>query len=105
MQRGRVKRGAEITVVGADGGTRTGRILQIHGFHGLEKIELDAAEAGQIISFTGLDQLYISDTLCDSEAVEALPPLLVDEPTITMTFQVNDSPFAGREGKYVTSRN
>ncbi len=105
VQRGRVKRNAEVTVIGADGATRTGRVLQIHGFHGLEKIELETAEAGQIISFTGLDQLNISDTLCDPEAVEALPALLIDEPTITMTFQVSDSPFAGREGKYVTSRN
>jgi GTP-binding protein len=71
----------------------------------MKKIEMTEAEAGQIIAFTGLDELHISDTLCDPEAVEPLPPLIVDEPTISMTFQVNDSPFAGREGKYVTSRN
>jgi len=105
VQRGRIARNAPVTVVGADGKMRNGRILQILGFHGLERIEAPAAEAGQIVALTGLDELHISDTLCDPEAVEALPALIVDEPTITMTFQVNDSPFAGREGKYVTSRN
>jgi GTP-binding protein len=105
VRRGRIKRNADVTVIAADGSTRTGRILQIQGFHGLEKIERDAAEAGEIISFAGFEELHISDTLCHPETVEALPALLVDEPTITMTFQVSDSPFAGREGKYVTSRN
>ena len=105
VRRGRIKRNADVTVIAADGSTRTGRILQIQGFHGLEKIERDAAEAGEIISFTGFEELHLSDTLCHPETVEALPALLVDEPTITMTFQVSDSPFAGREGKYVTSRN
>jgi len=105
IQRGRIHRNARVSVAGADGATRTGRILQIFGFRGLERIEWEAAEAGQIIAFTGLDELHISDTLCDPEAVDPLPPLVVDEPTIIMTFQVNDSPFAGREGKFVTSRN
>jgi GTP-binding protein len=105
VQRGRIARNAPVTVIAADGKTRTGRILQILGFHGLERIEAETAQAGQIVALTGLDALHISDTLCDPEAVEALPALVVDEPTITMTFQVNDSPFAGREGKYVTSRN
>ncbi|MEW5703528.1 MAG: translational GTPase TypA [Pseudomonadota bacterium] len=105
IQRGRIQRGAAVTVMGADGNTRNGRVLQILGFHGLEKLEWQEAEAGQIIAFTGLDTLKISDTLCHPEAVEALPALVVDEPTIAMTFQVNDSPFAGREGKFVTSRN
>jgi GTP-binding protein len=105
VQRGRIKRNTGVTVAAADGTTRSGRILQILGFHGMEKIEMAEAEAGQIIAFTGLDELHISDTLCDPEAVEPLPQLIVDEPTISMTFQVNDSPFAGREGKYVTSRN
>ena len=105
VQRGRIKRNAEVTVIGADGVHRTGRIMHIQGFHGLEKIEREAAEAGEIISFTGFDELHISDTLCHPESVEALPALQVDEPTITMTFQVSDSPFAGREGKYVTSRS
>jgi GTP-binding protein len=105
IQRGRIKRNTRVTVIGADGSTRSGRVMQILGFHGLEKIEVEEAEAGAIIAFTGLESLKISDTICDPEKVEALPPLQVDEPTITMTFQVNDSPFAGREGKYVTSRN
>ena len=105
VQRGRVRRNAAVTVVGADGAMRNGRVSQIFGFHGLEKIEWEEAAAGQIIAFTGLDELHISDTLCDPLAVEALPELIVDEPTIAMTFQVNDSPFAGRDGEYVTSRN
>jgi len=105
VQRGRVRRNSPVAVIGSDGATRQGRILQILGFHGLERIEWESAEAGQIVAFTGLDKLHISDTLCDPEAVEALPPLMIDEPTIAMTFQVNDSPFCGREGKYVTSRN
>ena len=102
--RGRIRRNDAVTVVGADGAPRAARILQILSFHGLERIEREEAEAGQIIAFTGLDELYISDTLCDPDAVEPLPPLDVDEPTIAMTFQVNDSPFAGREGRFVTSR-
>jgi len=105
IQRGRVKRNSQIVVVGADGKRRPGRILQILGFHGLERIECEDAEAGDIIAFTGLDELHISDTLCRPDAVEALPALTVDQPTIAMTFQVNDSPFAGKAGKYVTSRN
>ncbi|MDP6572307.1 MAG: translational GTPase TypA [Rhodospirillales bacterium] len=105
VQRGRIRRHSIVTVVGADGATRDGRVSQIFVFHGLERVEWEEAAAGQIIAFTGLDELHISDTLCHPEAVEALPALVVDEPTITMTFQVNDSPFAGREGKYVTSRN
>ena len=105
IQRGRIRRNSPVTLIDAEGRRRGGRLLQILGFHGLEKIEWAEAEAGQIIAFTGVDGLNISDTLCDPEAVEALPPLVVDEPTITMTFQVNDSPFAGREGRFVTSRN
>ena len=105
VQRGGIRRNSPVTVAAADGTTRNGRILQILGFHGMEKIEMNEAKAGEIIAFTGLDQLHISDTLCDPAAVEPLAPLIVDEPTISMTFQVNDSPFAGREGKFVTSRN
>ena len=75
------------------------------GYHGLERIEVETAEAGDIVCVTGIDALNISDTLCDPAAAEALPPLSVDEPTVSMTFQVNDSPFAGLEGKFVTSRN
>ncbi len=105
VQRGSIKRNSNVTVVNSSGDTWDERLLQIFGFHGLERMEWDEAVAGQIISFTGFDALHISDTICSPEHVEALPGLVVDEPTITMTFQVNDSPFAGREGKYVTSRN
>jgi len=105
IARGRVTRNMPVTVAAADGSRRQGRVLQILGFYGLERVEHDEAAAGDIIAFSGLDELHISDTLCDSAAVEPLPPLTVDRPTIAMTFQVNDSPFAGREGKYVTSRN
>ncbi len=105
IQRGRVMRNAPVTVVGADGVRRQGRMQQILGFRGLERVERESAAAGDIIAFSGLDELHISDTLCDPASVEALPPLTVDQPTISMTFQVNDSPFAGKEGKYVTSRN
>ena len=105
ISRGRVARGDRVTVADADGAARGGRVLQILGFHGLDRIERETAEAGQIVAITGLDNLHISDTICDPDAVAALPALVVDEPTITVTFQVNDSAFAGREGKFVTSRN
>ena len=105
VARGKVTKNMPVTVVKADGREAKGRVLQIFGFHGLERVERDSAQAGDIITFTGIDDLKISDTLCDPDHVEALPPLSVDEPTLSMTFQVNDSPFAGREGKYVTSRN
>lgn len=104
IQRGRIKRNTPVTVVGTKGGKRTGRVLQILSFHGLERIEIEEASAGNIVAVTGLDRLDISDTLCDPDHTEALPPLTIDEPTVTMTFQVNKSPFAGRDGKYLTSR-
>ncbi len=105
IQRGSVKTNTPVVVVDKDGKRRNGRILQIMGYHGLERIEVPMAQAGDIVCITGIDALNISDTLCDPQNVEALPPLSVDEPTVSMTFQVNDSPFAGREGKFVTSRN
>jgi len=105
IRRGRVQRNDSIAVAGVDGAVRRGRLMQILSFHGLERIEREEAEAGDIIAFTGIDGLKISETLCDPDTIEPLPPLVVDEPTISMTFQVNDSPFGGREGKYVTSRN
>ncbi|MCW5700046.1 MAG: translational GTPase TypA, partial [Rhodospirillales bacterium] len=105
VRRGKIQRNTTVAIAGADGEVRRGRLLQILGFHGLERIEREEAAAGDIIAFNGIDGLKISDTLCDPDAVEPLPPLVVDEPTISMTFQVNDSPFGGREGKYVTSRN
>lgn len=104
IRRGTLKRNQAVTVVAADGKTRRAKVLQVFGFHGLEKVERESASAGDIVTFNGIDPLSISDTLCDPEHVEALPPLSVDEPTISMIFQVNDSPFAGREGKFVTSR-
>jgi GTP-binding protein len=104
ITRGRVKANSPVTIVGRDGERRSGRILQIFGFLGLERVEVPEASAGDIIAFTGIDQLHISDTLCEPGAVEALAPLTVDEPTVSMTFQVNNSPFAGRDGQYVTSR-
>jgi len=106
---GRIKRGSvspndPVVVVTPEGETRKAKMLQILGFHGLERVEVDKAEAGDIIAFTGIQGLGISDTLCDPNQVEALPPLTVDEPTVTMNFQVNTSPFAGQDGKFVTSR-
>lgn len=105
IQRGTVFRNSQVKVVGTNGPVRSGRVLQILGFHGLERIEAETATAGDIVAITGLDNLRISDTVCDPEMVQAMPPLSVEEPTLSMTFQVNDSPFAGREGKFVTSRN
>jgi len=105
VARGKVARNQQVVVAKADGREVKGKVQQIFGFHGLERVERENAQAGDIITFTGIDNLKISDTLCDPENVEALPLLSVDEPTLSMTFQVNDSPFAGREGKYVTSRN
>ena len=104
IARGRIKTNTPVCIVDPDGKRRNGRILQIYGFLGLDRIEVPEANAGDIIAFTGMDELYISDTLCDPNAVEALAPLSVDEPTVSMTFQVNKSPFAGKDGKFVTSR-
>ncbi|RLA02970.1 MAG: translational GTPase TypA [Gammaproteobacteria bacterium] len=103
--RGKLRTNMPVTLVNRDGKQRNARVGQVFGFLGLERIEVPEAEAGDIIAFTGIDKLGISDTLCDPACVEALPPLSVDEPTVSMTFQVNNSPFAGKDGKYVTSRN
>ncbi|MEP4890174.1 MAG: translational GTPase TypA [Aliiglaciecola sp.] len=105
VTRGVVKPNQQVTVVMADGTKRNGKVGQVQGYLGLQRHEVDSAQAGDIIAITGLGELKISDTICDPNAVEALPQLSVDEPTVTMTFQVNTSPFAGKEGKYVTSRN
>lgn len=104
IERGKVKTNMPVTVIDPEGKKRNGRVMQVMGFMGLRREEVEEAHAGDIIAFTGLDPLNISDTLCDPSAVEALPPLSVDEPTVTMTFQVNNSPFAGKEGKFVTTR-
>ena len=105
ISRGNVKPNDQVIVIDAEGEQKTGKILQVLGHEGLERVEVDKAEAGDIVCVTGIEKLYISDTLCDPENTEQLPPLSVDEPTVSMTFQVNDSPFAGKEGKFVTSRN
>jgi GTP-binding protein len=105
ITRGSARTNMPVTVVDRDGRRRNARMLQILGFLGLERVVAPEAQAGDIIAFTGIDGLKISDTLCDPSCVEALPPLVVDEPTVSMTFQVNNSPFAGRDGKYITSRN
>ncbi|MGB5292297.1 MAG: translational GTPase TypA [Lysobacterales bacterium] len=104
VQRGSVKPNQRITAIDSKGEQRNAKILQVLGFRGLERVEVAQANAGDIIAVTGVENLNISDTLCDREAVEALPALTVDEPTISMTFRVNNSPFSGREGKYLTSR-
>ena len=104
IRRGKVKTNTPVVILDRHGNRRNGRVLQILGFQGLERIEFPEASAGDIIAFTGIDGLGISDVICDPSTVEPLPPLKVDEPTMSMTFQVNTSPFAGREGKYVTSR-
>jgi GTP-binding protein len=102
---GVAKPNMQVTVIDKDGETRKGKILQVKSHLGLDRVDVTEASAGEIICITGLDRLNISDTLCDPDHVEAMTPLTVDQPTITMTFQVNDSPFAGREGKFVTTRN
>lgn len=104
IQRGRIKTNTPVTIVNAKGEKRNGRVLQILGYLGLERNEVQEASAGDIVCVTGMEGLKISDTLCNPDHVEALPALSVDEPTISMTFQVNNSPFAGKEGKFVTSR-
>jgi len=104
IRRGSVKTNQAVAVIDREGKKRSGRVLQVLGFSGLKREEIAEAQAGDIVAISGIENISISDTLCDPAEVEALPPLSVDEPTIHMTFQVNDSPFAGREGKYLTSR-
>jgi GTP-binding protein len=105
IKRGKMKPNMQVVVAGADGSKRKAKVLQVMGYDGLERVDVEEAQAGDIVCITGIDKLNISDTICDPENVEILPPLSVDEPTVSMTFQVNDSPFAGREGKYISSRN
>ncbi|HLI18021.1 MAG TPA: GTP-binding protein, partial [Rhodanobacteraceae bacterium] len=108
IQRGRVHTNMPVVIVDHEGGRRNGKILQVLGFMGLERREVDEAQAGDIVAISGIEDLGISDTVCDPSSVEALPALTVDEPTISMTFQVNNSPFAGNKdlsgGKFLTSR-
>ena len=104
IKRGTIKRGTTVTVVSREGKQRSEKITQILGFHGLTRVEVESAGAGDIVAFAGISEPKVSDTLCDPATVEPLPNLTVDEPTISMTFEVNTSPFLGREGKFVTSR-
>jgi len=104
IKRGTIRRGMTVTVVSREGRTRSEKITQILGFHGLTRVEVESAGAGDIVAFAGIAEPKVSDTLCDPATVEPLPSLTVDEPTISMTFEVNTSPFLGREGKFVTSR-
>jgi len=105
IKRGTVSSNTPVKIIDREGKVRSGRVLQVLGFHGLERVEKAEAEAGDIIAITGIDPLDISDTLCNPDNVDAMPALSVDEPTISMTFQPNTSPFSGKDGKYVTSRN
>lgn len=104
VTRGKARNNQPVIVIDREGEQRKAKILQVKSYLGLERIDVDEASAGEIVCITGIDKLNISDTLCDPELPEAMTPLSVDEPTISMTFQVNDSPFAGKEGKYVTTR-
>ncbi len=104
IKRGTLRRGMAVSIVDHDGDVRSERIGQVFGFHGLDRVEVEEARAGDIVAFAGIEAPKISDTLCDPAKVEALPALVVDEPTISMTFETNTSPFFGKEGKFVTSR-
>lgn len=104
IKRGKVKPNQQVTIIDSEGKTRNAKVGKVLGHLGLERIETDLAEAGDIVAITGLGELNISDTVCDTQNVEALPALSVDEPTVSMFFCVNTSPFCGKEGKFVTSR-
>ena len=104
VQRGSVSANSQVSIVAADESIRKARVLELYGFDGLNRKKIESASAGDIVVFSGIDDLAISDTLCPRDQPEGLPPLAVDEPTISMTFQVNKSPFAGQEGKFLTSR-
>jgi GTP-binding protein len=105
VSRGSVKPNAQVVIIDDDGKTRKGKVLQVMGYHGLDRVDIEQANAGDIVCITGIEGLGISDTVCSPGQVEARPPLSIDEPTVSMTFQVNDSPFAGKEGKFITTRN
>jgi GTP-binding protein len=105
ITRGKLKPGTDVQVVDSEGKSRKARVQEVKGFKGLDRVSTNDAEAGDIVCISGIDKLGISDTICAMDTIEALPPLSVDEPTVSMTFQVNNSPFAGKEGKFVTSRN
>ena len=104
IQRGEIRSNTPITISSEDNVNKNARILDLFGFKGLNRVKIESAHAGDIITISGIDNLSISDTLCNRDHIESLPPLSVDEPTISMTFQVNKSPFSGKDGKYLTSR-
>ena len=104
ITRGKLKPNTNVVIIDREGNKRKERVLQVMGYKGLERVDVDLAEAGDIVCITGISKLNISDTICDPENIEAMPALSVDEPTVSMTFLVNDSPFAGLEGKFITSR-
>ena len=105
IKAGKIKPNDTVIIIDSDQKERKGKVLQVMSHSGLERIEVSEADAGDIVCVSGIEKLFISDTLCSPENISSLPPLKVDEPTVSMTFQVNDSPFAGRDGKFVTSRN
>ncbi|MDP6163016.1 MAG: translational GTPase TypA [Candidatus Thioglobus sp.] len=105
IERGVAKKNMQNVLIAPDGSKRNVKIVQLLGFNGLDRHEVNSANAGDIVGIVGIENISISDTICDSSKVEALPPLSVDEPTVSMAFRVNDSPFAGLDGKYITSRN
>ena len=105
ITRGKLKPGTDVQVIDAEGNTRKARVQEVKGFKGLDRVSTNDAQAGDIVCISGIDKLGISDTICAMDHIEAMPALSVDEPTVSMTFQVNNSPFAGKEGKFVTSRN
>ncbi|MSP27782.1 MAG: translational GTPase TypA [Methylococcales bacterium] len=104
IQRGVIKPNQQLVIINREGVERKGRMLKIYGFHGLDRVEVEEAQAGDIIAFAGIEKLEISDTICNPDLIEIMTPLSIDEPTVSMTFQVNNSPFAGKEGKFVTTR-
>ena len=105
IERGIAKKNMQNVLIAPDESKRNVKIVQLLGFNGLDRHEVNSANAGDIVGIVGIENISISDTICDSSSVEALPPLSVDEPTVSMAFRVNDSPFAGLDGKYITSRN
>ena len=105
IKRGIAKKNFQNVLITSDGSKRNVKIVQLLGFSGLERHEINSANAGDIVGIVGIENISISDTICDSSMVDPLPPLSVDEPTVSMAFRVNDSPFAGLDGKYITSRN
>ena len=105
IKAGKIKPNDPVVIIDSDKEERKGKVLQVMSHRGLERIEVSEADAGDIVCVSGIEKLFISDTLCSPEKISSLPPLKVDEPTVSMTFQVNDSPFAGQDGKFVTSRN